>query len=116
MHRLRTITKTVLNKQKKNPAKKKQYNDHRVSLKEGNEIAKTMSTAGFKIILNDIQNELAKINESWMDETDQEKIKHLQIKASTWKEVLKKFDLYLLKREIARKALRRKDIDLEPQD
>ncbi len=116
MHPLRTITKQVLSNVKFNAAKIKPYKDHRVALKEGTQVAQTVSTPGFKLILDDIKDEIAKIAEQWMDEKDKVKQEELRFKALAYKEVLKKFDKYLMKRDIARKAIRQKKQDLEPQD
>lgn len=115
MHPLRSITKSALSQVKKVPGKDRQYKDHRVALKEGNEIAHTVTTPGFKRIVQDIQNEVAKITESWMNSKPEER-EELRLRALIYKEVLQKFDSYLTKREVARKAIRRKNTDLDPQE
>lgn len=115
MHRIRTIAKQVLKKTTKNPLKKKKYSDHRVSLKEGTQISHTISTPGFQLILTAIKEEIDNITSSWMDEESEKVREVLRTEASTWKKVLKKFDSYLQKREVARKSLRHGEDNLEPQ-
>ncbi len=116
MHPMRTIVKQVIPNGKLSAAKTRHYKDHRVSLKEGNEVAATIATPGFKLIIADIAKDIETITAQWMDNADSAKREELRIQALTYKEVLRKFDKYLMKRENARKAIRQKKDGLGPQE
>lgn len=116
MHPMRTIAKQALSNVKFNASKTKHYKDHRVALKEGNEIAATIATPGFKLVIQDIANDISQITEQWMDVQDPLKREELRVRALTYKEILQKFDKYLMKRDNARKAIRQKKDGLGPQE